>query len=166
MSTEVLDQTLSTVKVRVEKDAFSGAGPTQTLRASVQGEEVLVAKYEREFVEWITPIFEGLCKLLELPPNWDSYGAPQIEKQSIVTALEIIATSPDTPKPSIVPTVYGGVQFEWHRGGMDLEIEINPQAKGNIFFKDQQEILVDKECYPQAEIQLINKLMKGLVSKI
>lgn len=68
----------------------------------------------------------AICKLGELSPNWDSYGALPIDRQCLVTAILLWLTSarPQTPPPAVVPTIRGGVQLEWHRGGIDLEIEI------------------------------------------
>jgi hypothetical protein len=50
-------------------------------------------------------------------------------------AAQLIAPYPAAGLPQIVPTVHGGIQLEWHRGGVDLEIEV--AATG--------EVLVDYE---------------------
>lgn len=74
---------------------------------------------------WVDPTVQSLGKLLDLPPNWDSYGSPRIESNYINAALQLAnqVMREDTPAPSVVPTSRGGIQFEWHMRGIDLEIE-------------------------------------------
>ena len=124
----------------------------------------IIVKAERPFDGWITPIFEELCELLDLPPNWDSYGAPQIEKQCVIDALYLLSNtaSTSTPKPWVVPTSHGGVQLEWHRGGIDFEIEINPNKKVCILYEDQSEEYIEKDCNLDIETPLIRRLIENL----
>ncbi len=51
--------------------------------------------------------------------------------------------SPSTPTPSVVPSEEGGVSFVWHKGGLDVEIEVgedeifvcaNRRASGDSFY--------------------------------
>jgi len=66
-------------------------------------------------------------ELLELDSNWDSYGAARVNPIVAEQAVFLISALLDTgvPEPTIVPTVKGGLQLEWHTGGVDLEIELN-----------------------------------------
>lgn len=41
-----------------------------------------------------------------------------------------------TPAPSCVPTSEGGIQLEWHRSGIDLEIEISPRGTVGVYFRN------------------------------
>ena len=72
-------------------------------------------------------VHERLDALRKLEPDWDSYGGPRIDERAIVTAEAILTTS-----PSITPTSHnpqgGGVQIEWHCGGINHEIVINPDG--------------------------------------
>lgn len=119
---------------------------------------------ERTFVDWIYPIFEELCELLDLPKDWDSYGAPQIEKQSVIDALYLLSNTASalTPKPWVVPTSHGGVKLEWHTGGIDLEIEVGPHAKGSVFYEDRSKEYKEKECNLKAEIPHLRELIEKL----
>ena len=56
---------------------------------------------------------EEFRRLLDLPENWNSYGALPISGAAIKAAESM----------SIVPTCNGGVQLEWHINGHDIEIE-------------------------------------------
>lgn len=31
--------------------------------------------------------------------------------------------------PAVAPTTAGGVQFEWHQGGWDIEVEVLPNGR-------------------------------------
>lgn len=72
---------------------------------------------------WRTP--ELLQQLLKLEPGWDSYGGSPIDPKCVALALKFVSTilPNDTSAPAVVPTSQGGVQLEWHTGGVDLEIE-------------------------------------------
>jgi hypothetical protein len=80
----------------------------------------------------------AICELGDLQANWDSYGAQPIDKQCMVTAILLLLTTsrPKTPPPSVVPTVRGGVQLEWHRGGIDLEIEVLSPSQIRVSWED------------------------------
>lgn len=74
---------------------------------------------------WLDSTAKALADLLDLSRNWDTYGAPRVRPENVDTALDFAFSffRVDTPAPSVVPTSKGGVQFEWHRNGIDLEIE-------------------------------------------
>ena len=82
----------------------------------------------------------AICDLGKLQANWDTYGALQVNRQCMVTAIVLLLTSsrPNTPSPDVVPTVRGGVQLEWHRGGIDLEIEIELPSQIRLFLADSR----------------------------
>jgi len=40
---------------------------------------------------------------------------------------------PSVPSPLVGTTLDGGVEFVWHRGGWDLEIEVSPQAEVTVW---------------------------------
>ena len=75
---------------------------------------------------WFMPVLGKICELGLLPPSWDSYGArsihPRTALYTVKLLLEILLDS--DPFPSVVPTVHGGIQLEWHEGGVELEIDI------------------------------------------
>lgn len=78
-------------------------------------------------------------ELLSLRENWDSYGAPPIRRALVEQAIDFIeAMGNSVPVPSIVPTVKGGVQLEWHQGQIDLEVEIEEASTFNVIFEDLQ----------------------------
>ena len=77
---------------------------------------------------WLAHVAQELAAILELAPNWNSYGAPVVEKSAITQAFSVLQSiaKTDTPAPYVLPTPTGGVQFEWHTQEIDLEVEISP----------------------------------------
>jgi len=43
-----------------------------------------------------------------------------------------------TPAPSLVPTVRGGVQLEWHLRDIDLEVEVLSGSQVAGYYKDHR----------------------------
>lgn len=80
---------------------------------------------------WLETTSSSLCDLLALPANWDSYGAPAIQAQSVIASSDLLRAimRNDTPPPAVVPTSQGFVQLEWHQNGFDLEIEVRSLGK-------------------------------------
>ncbi len=87
---------------------------------------------------WLKPTFERLGRLLEMPANWDSYGAVPIDPYRVLAALNLLVLlmRDDTPAPAVVPTSRGGTQLEWHTRGIDLEIEALSGHRLVVFFED------------------------------
>lgn len=93
-----------------------------------------------ELPSWVAPTVDALGRLLSMPPDWDSYGARQVDPTCVESAIDIaLAIMHDrTPSPAVVPTSSGGIQLEWHMRGIDLEIEIQSPSRISASFEDQQ----------------------------
>jgi hypothetical protein len=89
---------------------------------------------------WFRPAAEPLADLLNLPPNWDSYGARAVQPTNVVAGLQLLLTimRDDTPVPFAAPTCRGGVQFEWSTQGIDLEIEIASTSRFHVSFENHK----------------------------
>ena len=79
-----------------------------------------------------------IVELLELPSGWNSHSAKPIAPQNASQAIQLLAEflGPDTPAPLIVPRVQGGIQLEWHSGGINIEVYID--APGKVSFYAEQ----------------------------
>jgi hypothetical protein len=75
----------------------------------------------------IVETVEKLLSLCELRPGWNSYAARPIRPDAVRHVALWIPTlfQASTPGPAVVPRVRGGLQLEWHRRGVDLEIYID-----------------------------------------
>ena len=94
--------------------------------------------YKDELPHWWVSTLSRITDILALPENWDSYGAAKPDPQLAYHAVDLLQqiAQPDMPQPSIVPTVQGGVQFEWHTRGIDLEVEILSPIEINVYYYD------------------------------
>ena len=79
-----------------------------------------------------------LIEFLELPGGWNSYNARPIRKENVTFAVDFLGRvmRDGTPAPEVVPTVRGGVQLEWHRAGVNLEIAINVPEEVTVFAEE------------------------------
>lgn len=88
--------------------------------------------------DWWGGALQRISYLLRLPSNWDAYGASAIKPQTAYAAVQILQqiSRPGVPPPSIVPTIRGNLQFEWHAYGIDLEFEVISATKISVSFED------------------------------
>lgn len=89
---------------------------------------------------WVRPTVEGVGRIMQLPPNWDSYGAQPVQSVLVGKALEILprVMLEDSPPPSIVPLTDGGLQMEWHLKGRDLEIVVAADESPTYYYRDPE----------------------------
>ena len=92
---------------------------------------------------WFQPTLDAISNL---PWNTDDWAlvSNHIRTEVVVRMLKVLAIILDehAPPPSIVPTWEGGLQAEWHRNGVDLEIEVLLSGEVEYFFSgpnDEQE---------------------------
>lgn len=81
---------------------------------------------------------EAVVDLLSLPRGWNSYSAKPIDHHSAREAIRLLAEylKAGTPAPSVVPTVRGGIQLEWHTRGANVEIYIESQNEVSFFAEE------------------------------
>lgn len=87
--------------------------------------------------DWKITVDNQIESLAALPVNWDSYNAPQISA-AVIADAKVLASrlaTPSSPAPSVVPTVNGTIQLEWHTRSGDGEIEILEPDRYYVFAK-------------------------------
>jgi hypothetical protein len=87
---------------------------------------------------WAGDIFLRLQQLRGYPRNWDSYGGRPLTTAAYLGANDLLGRIMfhRSPKPSVVPTGRGGVQFEWHMKGSHVEVYISPEGNAEVSFED------------------------------
>jgi len=90
---------------------------------------------------WAQPAFLKMQELVNLDPGWDSHDAVPVRSDAILAAVAILSETmaSNTKTPWIVPTVHGGIQMEWHKSQVDLEIEIKPNRTVSVFYVNEQD---------------------------
>ena len=83
-------------------------------------------------------VFHLLRQLSELPHGWDSYGGLPLSAIAVKRSVNLfpLLLPPESPIPSVVPTRDGGVQFEWHRHGVDIEVKVPPAGPMSYYIAD------------------------------
>jgi hypothetical protein len=75
---------------------------------------------------WQSAVEERFAKLTRYEAGWDGYNASVPRASVIIFARDILMSvmKASTPAPAIVPLSSGGLQLEWHVGGLDVELTI------------------------------------------
>lgn len=88
-------------------------------------------------LEILAPIDARIDEFLQLPRNWDSYGADVISPESASCARELALFSvyssmfdvePSSYSLRVFPLAEGGIQLEWESGNRYLEVEVGPET--------------------------------------
>ena len=105
-----------------------------------QGEVRLTLPQVRRVPDWVGPTVESFVRIMQLPPNWDSYGAEPIPSAVIERAVEVLShvMEDNSPHPSIVALSEGGLQMEWHLRDQDVEIVVSTDEPPSFYYRDQE----------------------------
>lgn len=95
--------------------------------------------YGQPLPAWFDSVMQGFVDLITLPPNWDSYGAGAIDQKTVQEAMSFIdgLLGPITPAPRVVPLSSGGLQLEWHRQGIDLEVVFDRNEQPFFYYRNR-----------------------------
>src|SRR5215204_1653145 len=93
----------------------------------------------QSYEKWESKLLPALFKLSRLPVGWDGYSGQPMRMDTGFFALQVLEAvmRSRTPLPQIVPTPVGGVQFEWHERGIDLELHVTGPYECEIWFEDK-----------------------------
>ncbi len=102
-------------------------------------EVTLVRNGEEPSAHWL--VFGALQRMARLAACWDSYSARPLSPKAVWRSVGLLTTlvPANAPEPTIVPTRDGGVQFEWHRRGIDIEVTIPPVGEVSYMVADSED---------------------------
>ena len=114
---------------------------------------IAVRAPRRDLPEELLQALERACELQQLPRGWNSYGAEPVSDAAFRQTIEFLTTYVvrGIVGPVLVPTVRGGLQLEWHRRGVDIEVEVSPDGSVSWCAEDRQsrqeveEVLIGQE---------------------
>jgi hypothetical protein len=106
---------------------------------------------------------QGFIDLLTLPPDWNSYGAGANDEGIVLHAMHFISglLGPASPAPRIVPLSGGGLQLEWHRKGIDLEVVFD--RDGRPFFSQRNRLTGEDSEHELPEDSI---LLRSIIAKL
>lgn len=95
--------------------------------------------YGQALPPWFDPLMQGFVDLLTLPANWNTYGSGRIDSKVVEEALNFVAglLGPSAPAPRVVPLSSGGLQIEWRRKGIDLEVVFDRGEQPYFYYRNR-----------------------------
>lgn len=124
--------------------SFDATSRTRTPHFLVTADQTTVS------ATWFKPTISGLGALLGLSPETHGDRGIPSDLRQVQNALAflMLALPADAAPPSLSPLNDGGIQAEWHRGGLDVEI---------VFSGDEEErgiYVRNKETGAETELPL------------
>jgi hypothetical protein len=106
----------------------------------MSGASVSSLDHRRGKPAWEKEVVATLCRFLDLDEGWDTYGGRPLRYDTGMFAVQILSNIMDEsiPPPSIVPTSTGGVQFEWHQNGLDIELFVAEPYECELMVTDHR----------------------------
>ncbi len=118
-----------------------GSSPRLVTVDSPNGKITVEFEWGENEPPWFGRAIAELRRLLWLPRNWDSHASRPVDLRSAAHVLGFLLTvmEASTPLPQFVPAQRGGIQLEWHRRGIDFEVEFDSSGQISGLFEDKWE---------------------------
>jgi len=97
-----------------------------------------IAAFSSKPPMWSDDTIQNVTELMSLPENWDHQGAQAVSEEIACFSVNLLFELLDwrSPAPQVIPLAYGGLQFEWHQKGVDLELEFTAPDEVFASFED------------------------------
>jgi hypothetical protein len=108
---------------------------------------------------------QSLSRLRQLEPHWDGRSAETLTDDACETAVRLLVSLaiPAPPTAQIFPLTDGGVQLEWHAGGNDVEIEVDPIGEIHAFISMcDGSVVLNQELPPSLMPLIIPQIKRQL----
>jgi hypothetical protein len=120
-------------------------------------------EFDQPLPAWFDPLMQGFVDLLTLPSDWNSYGAGPIDQDIVLDAMGYVndLLGPASPAPRVAPLSSGGLQLEWHRKGIDLEVVFD--RDGQPFFYCRNPVTGEDS---EHELPEESALLRSIIGKL
>jgi hypothetical protein len=134
--------------------------PSKATSASSRGGQVL-----SEFVpinevrgQWQFEFATRVGELMSLPPDWDSYGAAQLQREPARRLHELLIELDSfiQSAPSFSMTGAGGITCSWQHAGRQLDITAEPHQETTVYYWDE----TSNSEWDGPVSQAVNRLVK------
>lgn len=98
--------------------------------------------------DWLSECERLLFDLHRLAPNWDSYDADPVDRESVRQAsvlLRALAVMPNIESPTVTATPDGNAAFCWDDGERSLDLEIQASGVVEYAYLDEVDDSKDEE---------------------
>jgi hypothetical protein len=87
----------------------------------------------------VTNVYGRVVELFKLPSGWDGCAAPPIDEQRALISIVVLAKIANLKMsvPSVVPTVDGSIQFEWHTQHHHIELVTEAVDHFSLFIQNR-----------------------------
>lgn len=140
MYPEMASSTSAGMAARKTAEGVAASGEGERTRAVVfrkQGGELTV-DIPYAAPETLKPAVDRAIELLKLPSGWNSHNAQPVSETVVCRTVEFLMEYlvRGVAAPAVVPTVRGGLQLEWHRNNVDIEVEFSTDGDAVLFVED------------------------------
>jgi len=159
-----------------DSESASGSGPAlftpsriafATTEQDASGPSIAgrpaVSRDRRRRTEWLSRLRQ-LDDLSRLGPNWNSYGAEPIDKDSITVAaaiLRCLATESSIELPTVTASPDGNAALAWDDGRYCLDLEVLPDGRMEYAFVDRADAEQDQEGRTREIQRIVSLLSRG-----
>lgn len=107
---------------------------------SVPSDQVYVLNFDAPPASWLADVIRRMEAIAHYAANWDGAGARPISTAAKRSAAQLVGAiaQPSLPSPTVGATPEGGIQFEWHRGGWDVEVEVRRSGALEIWGESRE----------------------------
>ena len=140
MYPETTSSTSAGMAARETAEAVSASGEGGRTRAVVFRKEggELTVDIPYAAPETLRSAVDRAIELLKLPSGWNSHNAQPVSETAARRTVEFLMEYlvGGVAAPVVVPTVRGGLQLEWHRNSVDIEVEFSTDGDAVLFVED------------------------------
>jgi hypothetical protein len=90
----------------------------------------------------------------QLPPNWNSYGAEPISRDTVDAAINLLmhVMGKSGVRPDfLAPVATGGIQLEWFGTDAEIDVRVNPRTSFDYLYVEGDEH-VERHNVPLQEV--------------